>query len=166
MNKEFFGSKLNTVLLIVLIVLMIVALKVMFKDKEKYLRPFTQNKEQVGDNDVVYPQVSPNQADLVSLSITPNQTLSGLVNFTGSVKNAYFFEANIVIRILDVNNNVLKTGFGTATTDWMTTNPVSFQGSIDLTGLPTGPAYFQIHNDNASGLPQNDKFILIPIVIQ
>lgn len=165
MNKEFFGSKLNTVLLVVLIILMVIAIKMMLKNKELYLHPFSQNKEQVIDNNT-NTQISPNQADLVSFSITPNQTLSGLVNFNGSVKNAYFFEGNIVIRILDTNNNVLKTGYGTATTDWMTINPVNFQGNIDLTGLPIGPAYFQIHNDNASALPQNDKFILIPIVIQ
>jgi hypothetical protein len=48
----------------------------------------------------------------------------------------------------------------------MTVDPVSFMGSINLTGLDSGPAYFEIHNDNASGLPENDKSILIPVVIQ
>ncbi len=38
-GSKFFGSKLNTVLLLVLIILMIVALKVMLKDQATYL-PF------------------------------------------------------------------------------------------------------------------------------
>jgi hypothetical protein len=53
-----------------------------------------------------------------------------------------------------------------ATTDWMTSGPVSFEGKIDFSGLPQGPAYFEIHNDNPSDLPENDKSVLIPIVIE
>ena len=36
-GSKFYGSKLNTVLLLVLIVLMVFALRIMLKDKEKYL---------------------------------------------------------------------------------------------------------------------------------
>ena len=50
--------------------------------------------------------------------------------------------------------------------DWMTINPVTFEGNIDFTGLPKGPAYFEIHNDNPSDIRENDKSILIPIVIE
>ena len=53
-----------------------------------------------------------------------------------------------------------------ATSEWMTAGPISFEGNIDFTGLPKGQAYFEIHNDNASGLPENDKSILIPIIIE
>jgi|GEM_PF-6108816 len=40
MNKNkywFFGSKLNTALLLILIILMVIALQVMFQNKEAYL---------------------------------------------------------------------------------------------------------------------------------
>lgn len=53
-----------------------------------------------------------------------------------------------------------------AKTDWMTVEPVEFEGNIDFTGLTKGPAYFEIHNDNPSGLPENDKSIQIPIIIK
>lgn len=112
------------------------------------------------------PAIEGNVNDLVSLSIDPNSTVSGLVSFEGSVQGAYFFEGNIQINIVSVDKSVLKAGYATATSDWMTAEPVEFKGEIDITGLPTGPAYFEIHNDNASGLPENDKSILIPIVIE
>lgn len=51
MQNKFFGSKLNSVLLLILIVLMIFALRIMLKDKATYL-PFTkieQIKTPVGD---------------------------------------------------------------------------------------------------------------------
>ena len=103
--------------------------------------------------------------DLVSFSIAPISQVSGVMNVTGTVKNGYFFEGNIILNILDSNKNLLKTGHGTATIDWMTSGPVSFDATLDFTGLPTGPGYIQIHNDNASGLPEYDKSILIPVII-
>ena len=72
----------------------------------------------------------------------------------------------ILINILDVDKNLLQASNAVAKTDWMTAEPVEFEGNIDFTLLPEGPAYFEIHNDNASGLPENDKSILIPIIIE
>ena len=104
--------------------------------------------------------------DLVASSIWAGEEVHGLLAFSGSVKGGYFFEGNIVINILDVNKKVLKASNAMAKTDWMTAEPVVFEGKIDFTGLPKGPAYFEIHNDNPSGLSANDKSILIPIVIK
>lgn len=108
-----------------------------------------------------------NKDDLVYLSIVPGAKMpQQVISYRGSIKNAYFFEANILINILDINKNVLNSSNAMATTDWMTIEPVEFEGNIDFAGLPSGPAYFEIHNDNASGLPENDKSVLIPIVIE
>lgn len=110
-------------------------------------------------------EIEGNIYDLVSFSVKPGDTVSGVLNFSGAVKGAYFFEGNIGINVLDVNKKILKQGYAMSTTDWMTAEPVSFSGTIDLTGLPAGLGYIQITNDNVSGLPENDKFIYIPIVI-
>jgi len=117
-----------------------------------------QNNQDIG--------IQGNGGDLVFLSVLPKSEVSGLVNLTGEVKGGYFFEGNILVNILDVQKNVLKSGHGAATTDWMTVEPVSFTAIVDFTGLPIGPAYLEIHNDNASGLPENDKSILVPITIE
>ncbi|MFZ2072793.1 MAG: Gmad2 immunoglobulin-like domain-containing protein, partial [Minisyncoccia bacterium] len=107
-----------------------------------------------------------NKSDLVSFSIAPGASVSGVMSASGSVRGAYFFEGNIVVRILGVNKAVLRTTYGTATSAWMTTDPVTFNTTLDFTGLTTGPGYVELHNDNASGLPENDKSILIPVIIQ
>lgn len=112
------------------------------------------------------PVISGNVNDLVSLSVLANQIVSGNMVLNGVVKGGYFFEANIVIKVIDMNNNVLLTTFGTATTDWMTANPVSFTTNVNFTGLPTGPAKLVIENDNPSGDPMYLKQIFIPIIIQ
>lgn len=162
--KEFFGSKLNTALLLVLIILMIIALRVMFQNKEVYLPSLNQNQEETTLDENNF-QIFGNKDDLVFLSILPNQKVAGGLELTGSVKGGYFFEGNIVINVLSKDKNLLKAGNGTATGEWMTADPVSFKANVDFTNLPKGPAYLEIHNDNASGLPENDKSILVPIII-
>lgn len=113
-------------------------------------------------------QIQGNKDDLddFSFSVFPKSEVSDKFIIQGVVKGNYFFEGNILVNILDANKKLLRSGHATAMGEWMTTEPVKFQGDIDFTGLSKGPAYIEIHNDNASGLPANDKSILIPIIIQ
>jgi len=158
-QNEFFGSKLNTVLLLILIVLMVVAIIIMLQNKKLYLYPLNQGEQ-------VNYQIYGNKGDLVSFSITPGQKVSGVVKFTGVLKGGYFFEGSkIPVNVVSLDQTILKTGFGTPTSDW-TKDPVSFGGTIDFTSLPKGVVDIKIMNDNASGLKKNDKNILIPIIIE
>jgi hypothetical protein len=152
----FFGSKLNSILLLVLIILMVFAIRIMLQNKTTYLPFLQENKEQILGN----------KEDLVSFSILPNAKVHGVVLYQGVIKGGYFFEANILINILDSNKKVLMNSHALSTTDWMTAGEVNFEGNIDFTNLEKGPAYFEIHNDNPSDIRANDKSILIPIIIE
>jgi hypothetical protein len=108
--------------------------------------------------------LGPNKEDLLALSIAPGSTVTGEFVLEGVVKNAYFFEGNISIDLLDANQNVIKAGYGTATTDWMTVEPVTFISNVDATGL-SGPGYIKIQNDDPSdGEGGPAKIILVPVV--
>lgn len=116
---------------------------------------------------VIENEILGNKYDLINSSVLPGATLAkGPLSFTGTLQGGYFFEGNLLINILDINKNIIKSGHATAAGEWMNAGPVDFSGTIDLTDVPSGKAYFEIHNDNASGEPQNDKFIQIPVVIQ
>ena len=104
--------------------------------------------------------------DLETFSIAPNAEVSGKFLFQGIVKGGYFFEGNILVNILDSKKKLLRAGNAKAMGDWMTSGRVKFQGDIDFTGLTKGPAYIEIHNGNASGLKENDKSILVPVIIK
>lgn len=118
------------------------------------------------DNNIINTEILGNKDDLVSFSVQPGDTVSGLLNLSGSVKNAYFFEANIRVILLDASQNILKEGFGTATTDWMTVDPVSFTSTIDATGF-SGAGYILIQNDDPSdGEGGPAKKIFIPVIFQ
>lgn len=112
------------------------------------------------------PAYSGDTTNLVSVSLVPGQAVSGMLTVSGTLKGAYFFEANAVGQVLDAEKNVLKSFPLTATTDWMTAEPVSFSGTIDLAGVPLGAGYIRIHNDNPSGEPANDRYIDIPVIFQ
>ncbi len=105
--------------------------------------------------------------DLLDFSILPGTKVpNGILSYRGTIQGAWFFEGNILINILDKDKNPLLQSNAVATSDWMTAGPVDFEGNIDFTNLPKGNLYFEIKNDNASGEPQFDKNILIPIVLE
>ena len=163
----FFGSKLNSIFLFILIILMIIAIKIMLQNKSLYFPEVSKDKgEQTNTTPDVTFQNLGDKDDLVTFSIKPGSSVHGILSYRGTIKDGYFFEGNILINILSPDKTVLKKSNAVAKGDWMTSGPVDFEGNIDFTGLPKGPAYFEIHNDNASGLPENDKSVLIPIVIQ
>ena len=197
MDKKFwfFGSKLNTALLLILIILMVIAIRIMLRNEKEYFGALgikvntEQTPNKINDDWKKYPldntpgypcgiqgdecltelqlqKILGNKNDLLASSIVPGAKVHGILSYRGVIQGGYFFEGNILINILNSNKKVLKKSNAVAKGDWTTSGPVSFEGNIDFTGLPTGPAYFEIHNDNASGIPANDKSILIPIMIE
>lgn len=130
-----------------------------------------RNEQSLGDDiknvdqSKVDPQISGRVEDLVSFSILPGQEVSGLTSYSGVIKGGWFFEANIIVNVLDVNKKVLLKGYAMTTEDWMTGEPLPFGNTIDFTNLPKGPAYIQIKNDNPSDDRTYDKEILIPVTI-
>lgn len=127
-------------------------------------------KDGVQTGDV--PVIGGNEDDLVSFSIKHGQEVSGVVKATGVLKGGYFFEGNIPITILDANQNPTNYGPGhaTATTDWMTTGPVSFEVFFDFTKIPKGKAFIKITPDDPRDVSEKGdammKQILIPIVVK
>ncbi len=171
-GSKFYGSKLNTILLFVLIALVAVVILIMFLNKDIYIPSLKNNDKVVEIIDKTMPPVENPEMiqgrkdDLISFSIAPNSKVINIVSYRGIIKGGYFFEANILINVLDSNKKQVIKSNATATTEWMTTNPVEFEGYLDFSKAPKGNAYIEIHNDNASGLTENDKSILIPIIIE
>jgi len=138
----------NNIIIILLVVL--IALLAYFA----FLKPKSANDNfQIPAGDTVNEkdnlEILGNKEDLVSFSISPGQEMS------------FGIKGQTIIKTMSEPH-----GFATATTDWMTGDPVSFETTIDFSNFSKGPAYIEIHNDNASGLPEYNKSILIPIIIE
>lgn len=159
------NKKNNTIIILILLVILAFIAYIAVKPKESPIDDGKQNGN--GTGAVQTPTISGDTANFVSFSIAPGQKVSGKIDATGTIKGGYFFEANIVVKILDANKNVLRTTNGIATPPeaWMTAGPVPFTTSLDFTGLPAGNGFINIQNDNPSGDIVNEKNIFIPVLI-
>ncbi len=164
--NSFFGSIVNTVLLVVLVVLMVWAIRVMLRNEDTYMPYLAGKQEEPKKVEPVVSLVTGRKDDLVSFSIAPGSKVHGVVAYTGTIKGGYFFEGNIIMHVLNSSKKHIGETHGTATSDWMTAGPVDFKGTLDFSSLPKGPAYIEIHNDNASGLPENEKSLMFPVVVE
>ncbi len=163
---------------LILFLVMVIAFLVYVKDRNINTEKDTVSDISTEQNDLPfdnslgfgpYPTeyVLGDKENLEMFSVAPNTEFKTgtKIEAFGTIKGGYFFEGNILVNILDSNKIILKAGHGTAISDWMTVGSVTFNTTIDFAGIPSGEAYIEIHNDNASGEPENDKSILIPIFI-
>lgn len=109
-------------------------------------------------------QISGMKDDLVSFSVPPNTKVVDGEIVSGSLKGAYFFEANVIGKLLDSDKNEIKSFPITATSEWMTVEPVSFSFVLDLSDVSAGQGYIRLQNDNPSGDTSLDKYIDIPVI--
>ena len=154
------NKKIYRIILIIICIIVILILGwQIFKDKNL--------KVEIKEVLTADTKILGNSYDLVSFSVNPGDTVENLLTVNGSVKGGYFFEGNILVNILDSNKKLLKSGNGIAKSDWMTTEPVIFDATLDFKELPSGPAFIEIHNDNPAGPDEGlNKNILIPIIIK
>ncbi len=107
-----------------------------------------------------------NKDDLIDFSIKPLDNMKGEIIATGAVSGGYFFEGNILVNILNKDKEILKSSYGTAKTDWMTSGPVGFDTFLNFEYLPKGLGYIELVKDDPSGGEGGPvKKILIPIII-
>lgn len=97
----------------------------------------------------------------------PNDTITGhKVTITGRARGTWYFEASFPIKITrDSDGATLVEAPAQAQGDWMTQDFVPFSITLDVGDEPMLPlkATIVLHNDNPSGLPENDKSLSIPV---
>lgn len=97
------------------------------------------------------------------------QKISSPLHVEGKARGMWFFEASFPVIITNWDGLILAKGFATAKTDWMTEDFVEFEGDIEFdfpedTPYDRGTVIFQRHN--ASGLPEHDAAVEIPITFE
>lgn len=155
MNKK----PINTIILLVILVAFVIAgIYIGMNKKSEPKLPDTNPGP-----DALLSKIEGNTEDLVSFSVLPETKITEPLVANGGLKNAWFFEANAVGRLLDANKNIIKSFPISATTDWMTIETVFFTVTIDPSGMPAGKGYIRIENDNPSGDPSKSKHIDVPV---
>jgi hypothetical protein len=104
------------------------------------------------------------KTDLIRVSSpTPGSTVSRPLLVYGEARGYWFFEATAPVELLDSNGKVIGNSYITASGDWMTENFVPFTGEIPFMNPGTGSGTLIIHKSNASGLPEHDDSVSIPV---
>ena len=95
----------------------------------------------------------------------PGASVSSTFSVQGAARGGWYFEANFPYEVRDAEGVLLVQGPVTAGGEWMTPEFVPFAFVVSVPGY-SGEATLILRNDNASGLPENDASISIPIVVR
>lgn len=112
--------------------------------------------EIVSDDNVVA------SSEIIITQPQPDQLVSSPLNISGFAKGTWFFEANIPVKLLDAQSQVITALGGQAQGDWMTENMVPFQATLNFMTTATS-GYLVVSRDNPSGLPENEESFQIPV---
>lgn len=99
------------------------------------------------------------------VSPQPGDAVPGTFTLTGEARGNWYFEASFPIEIVDANGARILQMPIQAQGEWMTTEFVPFSTEVVVPNY-RGPATLILHKDNASGLPEHDASVSMPIVIR
>ncbi|MCK9578668.1 GerMN domain-containing protein [bacterium] len=83
----------------------------------------------------------------------------------GSARGKWFFEASFPVKLVDKQNNLIASGIAMATGDSLTDDFVPFECRLDFSISEKTEGVLVFKNDNPSGIPENDIYYRIPVII-
>lgn len=96
----------------------------------------------------------------------PGQHILSPLLISGQARGSWYFEANFPVELRDGNGTLLAQGAAHAQGNWMTDNFVPFSAELLFTTPVTSTGELILHNDNPSGLPENEKSVTVPILFK
>ncbi len=114
------------------------------------------------------------QSNLIHVTYpAPNDGIKSPIVVKGEARGNWYFEATFPIVIVDWDGKIIGQGQARATSDWMTTNFVPFEGTITFTkpadikaGTVNEHGAVIFKKDNPSGDPAKEAAVEIPVVFQ
>lgn len=109
--------------------------------------------------------ISKYSGEIILDNPTPNQKITSPLFVKGKARGSWFFEGQMSAELVDIHNESLGRVILEAQGNWQTDNLVPFSGGLIFKKGTTSRADLKIRNDNPSGLPQNQKEIIIPVTL-
>ena len=94
---------------------------------------------------------------------TSGETITSPFELRGLARGPWYFEATFSAELVDANETILTELPVMAEGDWMTEDFVPFSAMISFNKPQTDTGKLILRKANASGLPENDDFIEIPV---
>lgn len=94
---------------------------------------------------------------------TIGETVTSPFELRGLARGSWYFEATFTAELVDANGNLLTELPVMAKGDWMTEDFVPFSAMITFPAPPTNSGKLILRKANASGLPEHDDSVEIPV---
>jgi hypothetical protein len=105
------------------------------------------------------------KADLIkSTTPRPGDTIMNPLVIEGEARGYWFFEATAPVELYNNSGVQIASGYIEAQGEWMTEDFVPYTGTLDFPPAASGSGYLLIKKANASGLPEHDDSLSIPVV--
>jgi len=111
--------------------------------------------------------------DLIKVaSPRANDLVTSPLLIKGEARGNWYFEASFPVKLFDANGEIvpLEPGYimargdpATGEVNWMTTEYVPFEATLTFQEPATATGLLVLEKDNASGLPEFDDQISIPV---
>ena len=111
-----------------------------------------QNNEEASKDDLI-----------VVVSPKPNEPVSTPLLITGRARGNWYFEATFPVELRDATGKKIAEHFAQAQGDWMTSEYVPFAARLTFAKPATPTGTLILHKSNASGLPEHDNKLEIPV---
>lgn len=103
--------------------------------------------------------------DLIRVQNLPDgSVISRPVTIKGEARGNWYFEASFPIELRDASGTLLALTPAQAQGDWMTTNFVPFNATLNYPTPTTTNGFLILRKDNPSGEPQFDNQLVIPVM--
>jgi len=117
---------------------------------------------------------STNAADLIHVTFPQaGAAITSPLKVTGEARGNWYFEASFPVTVVDWDGKIIGQGPVQAKGDWMTTDFVPFEGTVNFTKpkCAVGTDYCKhgsviFKKDNPSDMRQFDASIEIPVIFQ
>ncbi|MBL3658152.1 Gmad2 immunoglobulin-like domain-containing protein [Fulvivirga sediminis] len=94
----------------------------------------------------------------------PNDTISSPITIKGKARGDWYFEGNFPVVLKNEDQKVLSEKPAKAKAKWMTKKWVPFEITIDYDKPNRNQGFLVLKKANASGKPENDRNLSIPVV--
>lgn len=93
----------------------------------------------------------------------PGERILSPLVVAGEAPGGWHFEATFPLRLLSADERTLADSFATARGEWMTEDQVPFRGVLRFHDAASGDGVLVLERSNASGLPEHDSSVRIPV---
>ncbi|NJW53707.1 Gmad2 immunoglobulin-like domain-containing protein [Salinimicrobium oceani] len=91
-----------------------------------------------------------------------DEVVNSPIKIAGKAKGFWFFEATAPVRLISEDGKELAQGYIEAQEDWMTEDWVPFEANLDFE-TKEKRGYLIFNRANASGKPENDRILRVPV---